>query len=95
MRTIWKYPIPFGATRFAMPEKAKFLSFEVLPCGPCAWFEIEDSRAKTEREFQIVGTGHPIPKYFVYRGTAIQKVFGSDDRLIWHLYELDIAKGPA
>jgi len=47
------------------------------------WVECVSSKEFVSREFQIFGTGHPIPLDAVYVGTAPRTNLG----LVWHLYE--------
>jgi hypothetical protein len=39
----------------------------------------------TSREFRVVGTGHPVPEGYTYRGTAER----ADGALVWHVMEAE------
>jgi hypothetical protein len=39
---------------------------------------------KTKREFVVVGTGHPYPSHWQYRGSTL----AADGMLVWHLMEV-------
>lgn len=53
------------------------------------WVEIDDEIDDFDtRHFEIVGTGHPIPRDAEFMGSIVQRsddIFGG--ALVWHVYE--------
>lgn len=48
------------------------------------WCEHDENASTMTREFQVFGTGHPLPPNAMFVGTAPR----TPDGLVWHLYEL-------
>lgn len=62
--TVWKFPLPLGATVFKlhMPGTApELLTLETQGGHPCLWAWVDpDSDMRQERTFEIAGTGHKL-----------------------------------
>jgi hypothetical protein len=87
MRTIYKYPINYGAERFVLeiPQYANLLTIQQQGdfFNPCMWFEVDDSYEKEKIEFILVGTGHERPDdSHKYLGTAMF----AGGKLVFHIY---------
>lgn len=96
MRVIWKYPLEFrttgGACTVSMPRGARVVHFAFeyrgpLDQGPRAgvptlWAEVDDQAAPVASEFEIYGTGHPLPDGAVHVATWDAEPF------VWHLYDM-------
>lgn len=54
------------------------------------WAESTEGLEGPERQFIVVGTGHPVPPRALYVGTALSPGVLSAPRgvLVWHLYEV-------
>ena len=48
------------------------------------WAEYDEQFGKSDRAFQVFGTGHPIPDGAVWVGTCPRTDLG----LVWHLFEI-------
>lgn len=88
MLTIWKFPIPTSAMiwtngkfKLEMPQDARILCLQVQGDTPCLWAELQSENPPEQRQFAIIGTGHPAPPAATYVGTWQEESF------VWHLYE--------
>ncbi len=89
MMRVFKYEIPMkDSFELALPRDAKIISFQVQYDKPVIWalVDIEETR-KTEREFRLVGTGHPLEKSAVdvFHIGTVQMHMGN---LVLHLFEV-------
>lgn len=50
------------------------------------WYEHDYSATYRQVRFRVFGTGHPVPDYAVYVGTAPRTPEG----LVWHLYQMEV-----
>ena len=85
MKTIWKYQIvPGDEIHLSIPEGAEILSVQMQGDGPCVWALADPEANKTDRVFEIYGTGHIVregKKKFI--GTF--QMYGGS--LVFHLFE--------
>ncbi len=85
MITIFKYPLTLSDRQFvAMPIVAEILSVQIQPgSGICLWVMVNSESPKTERCFEIFGTGHPITPGIERRflGTV------QEGKFVWHVFE--------
>lgn len=83
MRAVYKFPISIGgATMIRTTSTAIFRHFGDQNGTLCAWLEVDTDAHQLNRHYQVFGTGHPVPRDAIYRGTALQGAF------VWHLYEV-------
>ena len=61
-----------------------FVPLHVAPQGGLIrlWAEVETNSPEKTHRFQIIGTGHEVPKGAQYLGTVLDPPF------VWHLYQL-------
>jgi len=84
MKTIYKYEVPMGdVSSIRMPQGATVLSFQMQNGTPFIWALINEDVPEAERQFVLVGTGHPIDDSWSLKfiGTTQQGPF------VWHLFE--------
>jgi hypothetical protein len=93
MDTIWRFPIDMqeaavnsGRITIKAPLGAKILHVDLqqrAPHQPSMWVQLDEEREPVlEHHFEVVGTGHPVPKGGIYVGTW------QEDGYVWHLYEV-------
>lgn len=86
MKTIYKYRLALhadGPQLFQLPDGATVLSVGICPLGQLAmWIYVDMSKACTQREFVVVGTGHPVPDGLEFIGTVVS------DPFVWHILEI-------
>lgn len=66
MKQVWKYPIePSTPLIISMPEGAEVIRVDVQPQRgydvPCMWAVVDITAPLKDREFWVLGTGHPFP----------------------------------
>lgn len=83
-RAIWKYEFEVTdiVQAYDIPQGYSIVHVEAQGRHVCMWVDVNVEREKTERTFQIFGTGHPVPDDAAYIGTA---QIGS---FVWHLFEV-------
>jgi len=87
MQTIWKFQLEIADQQYVrMPKGAEILrvgSQEIHGLlEPCIWAQVDDN-AETELEDVLIfirGTGHPLPAYVKYLGSADCPPF------VWHIF---------
>lgn len=86
MKAVWKYNIEQVGEPFLleMPQGAQPLSIQVQEGVPRMWALVDIDQPHVQRQFQVAGTGQPVPPASTYIGT-FQTVQG---RFIWHLFEV-------
>lgn len=86
MKEVWKFPCQMEPWGVALPKGAKILSFGDQRGTPYFWALVDPNQPPEDREFIVVGTGHPAPDESEgsYIGTCQQM----DGMLVWHLFEL-------
>lgn len=58
---IWKYPFEVqGRFILTMPKGAEILSVQTQNETPCIWALVDILAEQVERDFTIIGTGHPV-----------------------------------
>lgn len=87
--TIWRYTLPLGgAPHITMPAGAEVLSVAAGRDGAHlveVWARADPiAAADEEREFRIVGTGHPIP---TGTGRFLGSVQFAAGALVFHVFE--------
>ena len=84
MKVVWKFALGMGLNVITVPVGAKIVHIEMQDGFPQLWAEISDpSSSHVEvRQFEIFGTGHPIPDKAQHVGTFL------DPPYVWHVYEL-------
>ena len=61
MRVIWKFPLPVEPIyRVAMPAGATLLTVQMQCEQVVVWGMVDSEAPRVEREFYLVGTGHPV-----------------------------------
>ena len=89
MLTVFKYPLQItGSQVIRMPTGATILSFQSQFDEPCIWALVDSEFPEVDREFQIIGTGHPIGEKVGKRLTYIGTIQAMSGKLIWHLFEV-------
>lgn len=90
MKTIYKYQLqPCSEQVLAMPVNAQILSVQWIRGTICIYALVDRDEFEVElRQFEIFGTGQPIPpqnvpteKYFL--GTVVNR----DQELVFHIFE--------
>ena len=81
--TIWKFELELEIFQtIKMPNHADVRHIGLQGGGICIWAEVRPENPMVDRNFYVVGTGHPIPaEARYYRGTIQQGAF------VWHIYE--------
>jgi hypothetical protein len=86
MKEIWKFPI--GIADFmgiSMPEQADLLHFGLQDGVPMLWALVDPRAMRLQRQFRLVGTGHPVEMSNAkYVGTVV----GHEGQFVWHLFEM-------
>ena len=98
MRTIYKYPIPFGdEATVMMPKGALLLTFAIqgiyvtgLP-NICVWALVDTEAEMEAKKFKIFGTGYPLPDDCVKYGGDLDYDFEYettvfDHKHVWHIF---------
>ncbi len=95
MRVIWKFEymnsgVCDGVTwRLTLPKDWILRHVEGRNKTLWIWIELDDQGEREEVEFELVGTGWPIPAKSKYLGTGVQ-----GDGLVWHLHQLSVQSQP-
>ena len=87
MKTIYKYPLDIGTSRFDAPPLFTPLYVGLDPSGQvCLWAEVENNDDPwCQLTVTMVGTGNVVNPEMKYVGTFIRGSF------VWHVY---YAHGP-
>ena len=81
---IFKYPLRITDTqRVKLHREAQILSVQFQNGELCAWVRVNPSAPAMEVDFDIFGTGHPIPAS--YPGTFVGTV-QHGGALVWHVF---------
>lgn len=60
-KQIWKYPFEVsGRFSILIPKDAQILSVQTQNETPCIWALVNIEAKDEERDFTIIGTGHPV-----------------------------------
>lgn len=79
-RTIYKYSL---SETHQIPHSAKLIHAGRDPAGElCAWYDLDTSNSPETVSFELVGTGHEVP-----RG-ASHVVTIYDGPFVWHFYSV-------
>ena len=82
---IFKYTLNATDTqRVKMYREAQILSVQVQHGEICVWARVNPSAPTLDVDFDIFGTGHPIPAD--YPGTFIGTVQWNGGALVWHVF---------
>jgi hypothetical protein len=65
-----------------MPADAKILMIDVQFGVPCMWALVDPAKPMVQREFLIVGTGHPVPPSGNRHVGSFQQ-----PPFVWHVFE--------
>ncbi len=86
MNKVFKYEVPIeDHFTLALPRDSRILAFQAQHDKPVIWALVDpEEKVKTEHEFRMVGTGHPIEESDCHIGTA-QMYMGT---LVLHLFEI-------
>ncbi len=94
MRTIWKYEYKRDGTvmvggiwRLDIPVGWEFRHIDGMGFGLWIWLEVEETNYVEPVEFELVGTGQPVPVRSRYLGTVVW-----NNGLVWHLHQLNAQK---
>lgn len=84
MRTIHKYAIPAQEPSFiiGLPELSEIVHIAMQGETPNFWARVDTEKEVLLRTFAVLGTGHEIPKGWLYHGTWQSPPF------VWHLFEV-------
>jgi hypothetical protein len=85
VKTIWKYPIYFGAqtTELDMPMGAKVIAAAMQDNVPTVWAWVDPERPVVRRRIAIVGTGLGAPEYDEAEHVATVL----DGPFVWHVFD--------
>lgn len=87
MKVIYKYKVPGSNTKFTMtlPVGAEVLTVQKQGLDINMWvLQIAGPAKLEERNFRVIGTGHPFDENLKYVGT-VQELEGA---LVWHYFEV-------
>lgn len=83
MKTVWKYPIARQmSTSIDMPAGASPLRVGIQSGFICIWVCVIPELEKERRNFQVSGTGDPVPLSAKYIGSV------TDGPFEWHVWEI-------
>jgi hypothetical protein len=91
MRTIWKFPLKPAVQEITMPRGARVLTVQTQFGEPQLWAEVDTDAPTEQREFAVVGTGHPMPED---PGEYIGTFQIDDGSLVFHVYASPAASVP-
>ena len=92
MRRIYKYQIQDdgkGSSYVMMPPGAKIHHVGMQDSCIMLWAEVDSEELNSMRSLEIVGTGHDMPKGFIYIGTVHQPNVNGGE-FVWHICEVEI-----
>lgn len=84
MSAVWKFPLLLmdGEQLVrTMPHGATPIRFTMQGVVPMLWCLVDEKKAREDRRFVIVGTGHPIPDSYKYIGSC------DDGPYVLHAFE--------
>ncbi len=86
MRKIFKYKISVAKYEFSMdlPVGAAIVKFAEQHGQLCIWVDVDVTKGNQKRDFYICGSGHEVPKFATYIGTA----FLHNGDIGYHLFEV-------
>ena len=82
---VWKYQLNPGVTRLQMPMDAKVLHVEVQHGQPQLWALVQPTNEIRDRDFFVVGTGHPFQEYLQPSHVGTFMLEGG--ALVFHVFE--------
>jgi hypothetical protein len=86
MKAIWKFPLETtGRQTIAIPKDGFILHVAAQFNIPCLWVEVDPTAPKVDRQFEIFGTGHPIPEA---DRDYLGSYFLDGGSLVFHVIEL-------
>lgn len=82
MKTIHKYQLTDNVIKMRLD--AQVLTAQIQRGEICLWAMVNDEAPMEEREFRIIGTGHPVNESWrlIYIGTV-----QTSDGLVFHVFE--------
>ena len=85
MSKIFKYELKITDQQtIQMPLGATILSADQQAGGLYLWAEVDPTNPPSDRTFQIIGTGNPIPNVATCRRFIDTVVIGA---FVWHVFE--------
>ena len=84
MKAIYKYQLKnISQQIIKMPEGAEILSLQTQFGVPCIWAKVDTDGKTVDRNFVLIGTGHPLPESpITFIGTYQKHEF------VFHVFEL-------
>ncbi len=82
MRTVHKFPIVYGHP-CRIDNLRRLCHAGLDPSGaPCLWADVwfEEGDKGVTREFEVFGTGHPVPPDRVFEASFV------DGPFVWHVF---------
>lgn len=89
-QTIWKFQTPFeGTFAFEMPSLSEILCVQIdkKTNAPCMWVLVYPNNPKTERHFELFGTGNPIHNDMGIERKYIGTYQYQNGEFIGHIFE--------
>lgn len=86
---VFKYPVPITDTfSIAIPQSGQILDVQVQQGTPVMWALVNPDAPKMERQFRLLGTGHPIEAEERYQFEHIATFQLDEGTLVFHLFEV-------
>jgi hypothetical protein len=84
-RRMFRYTVPVDDQRHEFPLTGDPVAVAAHGLDQVDfWAEHDDADGRTDRAFQVFGTGQPLPSGARWLGTCLRTAAGH----IWHLYEV-------
>lgn len=85
---VWKYDLGANPIELEIPSGGKVLHFQNQGERLCIWVQVDPSKPKCKRRFEVIGTGYQMqnPEKLAHRGTLLLE----SGRLVVHLFERDL-----
>lgn len=82
-KTIWKYQLAITETQeIEMPVDAGILTAQMQAGTLCLWAFVSPDAPKERRQFEVLGTGNPIPDGSCNYIASVQQ-----GQFVWHVFE--------
>lgn len=86
---VWKFPIDIISRPILhMPQGAQIVKVDTQQGEPFVWALVNPTNEKEERRFYLAGTGHEIED--IDSKTHVGSFFMAEQRLVWHLFEINV-----
>lgn len=86
-KQIWKYSLnEVGTNTFEIPHDATILSCQLQNNVPTIWAKVDPTEVKSERYFEVVGTGHEVSED-IDSGTYINTI-QLPNGIVLHIFEI-------